>query len=439
MVELITRLEPRLHRRYQQLVTEHLRPAQKIAAGLRALPDQGSAFASTQAAWRFYANQRVTPQELMRPLIDHAQQAVQTHCRQYALCIHDWSPLYYGKHTGKPDRLQLGKEKALGYELQTSLVISDQTGEPLAPLCHSLFSRRGIDSTRAREVLPATPQIDEVSQAFAATNEMNLPLPVVHIIDRGGDSVFHYRQWKAQPSWWVVRADKVQNVEWHGAQVLLREVSAQMEFRFCREVTIKGVKRRQYVAETEVTISRAARPHRRVGGQTLPRKTITGAAIRLRLIVSQVRDKSGSVLAEWLLYSNLPGAVVAATIALWYYWRWSIESYFKLMKSAGQNLEQWQQETPRALLKRLIVASMACVVVWQIARAEGSEAEEFRRVLIRLSGRQMKWGVSYTYPALLAGLWPLLAMLDVLQHYEVDELRQMMKLFLSDDTRCDKG
>jgi hypothetical protein len=33
----------------------------------------------------------------------------------------------------------------------------------------------------------------------------------------------------------------------------------------------------------------------------------------------------------------------------------------------------------------------------------------------------MKWGVEFTYPALLAGLWSLLAMLDVLQHYEVDE------------------
>ncbi len=85
MVELITEFEPRLHRRYQQLVMEHLSPAQKIAAGLRALPDQGSAFASTQAAWRFYANERVTQQELIRPILEYAQQAVQAECKQYAL------------------------------------------------------------------------------------------------------------------------------------------------------------------------------------------------------------------------------------------------------------------------------------------------------------------------------------------------------------------
>ncbi len=439
MVELITEFEPRLHRRYQQLVMEHLSPAQKIAAGLRALPDQGSAFASTQAAWRFYANERVTQQELIRPILEYAQQAVQAECKQYALCLHDWSPLYYGKHNGKQDRIQLGKKKALGYELQTSLVISDQNGNPLAPLSHSLFSSRGINSTRTASLLPDTPQIDEVGEAFATTDGMNFSVPIVHIIDRGGDSIFHYRQWQTQKALWIVRADKVQNVEWRGEKILLRDVPAKVQFRFRRKVKIKGIKARQYVAETEVIITRAARPHRRQNGEPVPRRTITGEAVRMRLIVSQVRDKEGRVLSEWLLYSNLESEVAAQQIALWYYWRWRIESYFKLMKSAGQNLEQWQQETPHALLKRLIVASMACVVVWQIARAKGEEAEEFRRVLIRLSGRQMKWGVSYTYPALLAGLWSLLAMLDVLQHYEVNGLRQMAKLFLPDYTRFDKG
>jgi hypothetical protein len=145
MIELKTNFEPRLHRRYQQLVMEHLSPAQRIAAGLRALPDKGSAFASTQAAWRFYANERVTPTELMMPILEYAEKAVRMECEQFALCLHDWSSLFYGKHNSKKDRIQLGKEKTFGYELQTSLVISDKNGEPLAPLCHSLFSGRGID------------------------------------------------------------------------------------------------------------------------------------------------------------------------------------------------------------------------------------------------------------------------------------------------------
>jgi hypothetical protein len=43
-------------------------------------------------------------------------------------------------------------------------------------------------------------------------------------------------------------------------------------------------------------------------------------------------------------------------------------------------------------------------VVWQLARGETVEAAEVRRLLVRLSGRQMKWGVEFTEPALLSGL-----------------------------------
>jgi len=52
---------------------------------------------------------------------------------------------------------------------------------------------------------------------------------------------------------------------------------------------------------------------------------------------------------------------------------------------------------------------MTCVVVWEIAAAKGEDAERFRGFLIRLSGRQMKHGVSYTTPALLAGLWSFIS------------------------------
>ena len=79
-----------------------------------------------------------------------------------------------------------------------------------------------------------------------------------------------------------------------------------------------------------------------------------------------------------------------------------IETFFKLLKSAGHNVEQWQQGTVDAVAKRLLVATMSCVVVWQLARSKEPTADEFRRFLIRLSGRQMKWGRAFTEPALLA-------------------------------------
>jgi hypothetical protein len=70
---------------------------------------------------------------------------------------------------------------------------------------------------------------------------------------------------------------------------------------------------------------------------------------------------------------------------------------------------------------------MGCVVVWEVARGEGPEAEALREVLVRLSGRQLHWGKRDTEPALLAGLWVLLAMLDLLEHYDLQDLQRLAR------------
>ena len=77
-----------------------------------------------------------------------------------------------------------------------------------------------------------------------------------------------------------------------------------------------------------------------------------GPALQLRLVVSEVRAADGTLLATWLLLTNLPAAVPAERVALWYYWRWRVESYFKLLKGAGLQLEHWQQETAAAIARR---------------------------------------------------------------------------------------
>ena len=114
-------------------------------------------------------------------------------------------------------------------------------------------------------------------------------------------------------------------------------------------------------------------------------------------------------------------------------WRWRIETFFKLLKSSGFCLEQWQQRSAEAITRRLLVASMAAVLIWRLARDETPEADEARNLLVRLSGRQMKYGVPFTAPALLAGFWVLLSMLDVLDHYSVHQLKQIAAAILFPD------
>ena len=82
------------------------------------------------------------------------------------------------------------------------------------------------------------------------------------------------------------------------------------------------------------------------------------------------------------------------------------------------------------MVRRLLVASMACVVVWHIARSRHPKADEARKFLVQLSGRQMAYGKQFTNPALLTGLWMLLAMLNTLETYDLDQLHQFASIAL---------
>jgi hypothetical protein len=200
------------------------------------------------------------------------------------------------------------------------------------------------------------------------------------------------------------------------------------------EVLFEGKPAVQFVTETTVILHRPARTHR-VDPKTgkAKHKNIAGRPLPVRVVISEVRDRRGKVLARWLLLTNLPETVNAATAAFWYYWRWRIETYHKLLKGAGQQLECWQQETAELFVRRLAVAAMAGVVVWRLAREKSPEAAELREVLVRLSGRQMKRGKnarSFTEPALLAGLGVLIPMLELLLRYEVQELRDLVQATL---------
>jgi hypothetical protein len=278
---------------------------------------------------------------------------------------------------------------------------------------------------------PASP-LDELDPAMSFVEQQNLGRPLVHLVDAEADSVGHFRLWATRPGrYFVVRGDD-RLVEYAGQEqrcsAIRQALAAADAFRFTREILYHGRSAQQWIACATVRLSRPAQQNRPGRGG---RRRIPGPPLELRLIIVEARDEQVATLATWYLLTNLPAEVEVSTIALWYYWRWSIESYFKLLKSAGMQVEAWQQATAAAIARRLLVASMACVTVWRLARSTHPQAEHARRLLVRLSGRQMKYGRTHTLPALLAGLWILLAMLDTLKQYSLTDLRRLAELALT--------
>jgi hypothetical protein len=342
----------------------------------------------------------------------------------------DWSKIDYKKHTAKQDVVQISNKQDIGYDLTTQLLVNAQTGQPLAPIQMQLKTALGVLSTATPEPQVHEHHLEQVLPLMREADAVQFSAQLVHVIDREADSVFRLRQWNAAGFILLVRCDDDRIVRWRGEHVNIYEIRAQLEadgmFRPSRNVTIKGKPGVQYVAETEIILDRPAR--RKDNGKSVP---VPGEAITLRLVIAKVIDPvTGKELSTWHLLTNISADEASAeTVALWYYWRWHIESYFKLMKSGGQELEHWQQESGLAILKRLLVASVA--VVWSLQQDTSTESEEFKRVLVRLSGKRLKRGHPPTPGILLSGLFVYLRILDFLIQIDFDlsKIHKLKKTF----------
>jgi hypothetical protein len=428
-------------------VSEHSHAVNAAVTGLSALPGTALPFAATRAMTRFLNHEDIPFPALIEPAQDAVRADLAGRPGRFVLVVHDWSMFSFNTHSSKRDRYRRSHDDDLGYELGSALAVDADDGRPLGPMEFRLRTAFGMLSTRLGGAPLPPGHVDELDGAMAAADTWGLGRTPVHVIDREADSVGHYRRWHAAGHRFVIRADHQRVVLHGGRECKLGAVVAGLDGKFAAArdvwgrpevVTIRAGTGTVHVAEAAVVLHRPARHStgERTAGGSKKKVEVPGPPLPLRLVVTRVIAEDGTVLAEWWLLTNVAsGEADAATIGRWYAWRWSIESYHKLIKSAGMNAEEWQQETGAAFLRRLCVASMACLTVWQLRRDPSPAAARLRMVLVRLSGRQMKHGVESTAPALLAGLERLLAIDDLMQAEDLDEIldlarRQLPHLFL---------
>jgi hypothetical protein len=420
-------------------VSEHSHVVNAAVTGLSALPGTAKPFAATRAMSRFVNHEDIPFHALIEPAQDAVRSALAERPGRFVLVVHDWCMFNFNSHESKRDRYVRSHGDDLGYELGTALAVDADDGRPLGPLEFRLRTASGMLSTRVDGAALPPGHVDELEDVMAAALWWGLGRAPIHVIDREADSVGHYRRWDAAGHRFVVRADHERLVLHGGGECKLGAVVADLAGSFAdvldacgrpEVVTIRAGTGRVQVAEAAVVLHRPARHHtgEKTAGGNKKQVEVPGPPLPLRLVVTRVVDEAGVVLAEWWLLTNVAAEDAdAATIGRWYARRWSIESYHKLLKSAGMNAEAWQQETGAAFLRRLCVASMACLTVWHLQRDESEAAAKLRAVLVRLSGRQMKYGVESTAPALLAGLERLLAIDDLMQVEDLEEVLDLAR------------
>lgn len=422
-------VDGRLRSRYAALVKQHLRTGSSVSTGLASLPGEGRAASCAQALWRFLANERVTLPALAEPPRELARQVVNDagYGSRYVLLAHDWSKLTFTTHASKADQVEVSHGDDRGYELTASLLVDAERGCPLAPMELQLWAADGLHTTRQEGLAERVGHLEQLLPTMRAAQTWGLAPQIVHVIDREADSLVDWREWQKDGQWFLSRSDHDRKTPWRSGTFSLldigRVLAGEDGFQFTREVLYQGRPADLFVAETTVTLTKPGRRRTPTGRVLVP-----GPPLSLRLVISEVRAADGQVLARWYLMTNVfDRAVTADTISLWSYWRWRIESYFKLLKTAGLELEHWQQESAAAIAKRLLVASMSCVLVWQLERQTTPPAEQCKALLMRLSGRQTKRTRPVTASGLLVGLERWFAVRDLLETHTPEELDALVR------------
>lgn len=144
------------------------------------------------------------------------------------------------------------------------------------------------------------------------------------------------RQWEEGNHHFIIRSKAGSYLSYKGKSQRSSQIAEQLDFKYERQVSYKGRLAHQYIASANVVLTRPAKP-KAVNPNTGKRVTpIKGEPTSLVLVVSRIYDNKDKLLATWYLLTNLQGdEVPAGAVSQWYYWRWQIESYFKLLKSAG--------------------------------------------------------------------------------------------------------
>ena len=378
-----------------------------------------------QKLWRFCIDPRVEESALIEPMHEAVRQEAARR-PGVLLAIHDWSTLSFGGHPSKTDRATLTHESDVGYDLATVLVVRGDDGSPVAPVAVSLTTADGVLSTRDEAPGPDVCHIDQVPGSMRYVRDLDLGAAVVHVIDREADSVNHWRQWAADGHLALVRGDdrKVLHAE---RETSLIEVAEGLRrggaFEAVGPALYHGREAHLFVAEAEVVLHR---PGKRNEGKK--KREIPGRPLPLRLVVTEVRDGQGVVLARWLLLTDVPaGLADAATIATWYHFRWRIEGLHKLLKSSGWQLEKWLQRNGDRMMIKLLLALGACTQVWALERRGDAGSGAFKRLLMQMSGRQTKRDREVTTSGLLSGLWVIQAALVALVTYSPAQLKAMLE------------
>jgi hypothetical protein len=317
--------------------------------------------AELEGAYRFFSNPLVTPEAILMPHFEatKVRAARETRVR----VVHDQTEFSY-RRQGK--RQGLGDRAYQGFSGHFSLVLSGEASRrPLGLAGLHTWARGNGEKEQALWL----------KQIELTARFLDCGAKAIHICDRGSEDYVLFDALIARAHRFVIRTAGKRWTESgpEGSRMMLRDVLATIEHVSERTARINGRKRHSgavlrkihpprkprtvtlHIAATTVELARPSN----YGKRGTPGEHLGHLPMTLPLNVVRVWEPTapdGEQPIEWILFTNEPIATAEDAVAVvdHYRARWTIEEYFKALKT-GCAFESRQLHDYEALTNALAV------------------------------------------------------------------------------------
>jgi hypothetical protein len=299
----------------------------------KAMPDA----AALEAAYRFFNNVKVRPEEILRP---HVDQTVQRVLKEAVILVaHDSSVVSFNSEGKEGLTQHFSKQQFL---VHCALALqADETHRPLGLLAMSYHLQIKMPGKSLNERWP-----DQIRDVHA----LGIPQQnVVHLMDRESDDYDLLSVMKTMGARFVSRAKfNRRTVDGDYVEASLGRAVMQAEREVClsrrtgKRVGSKQLKahppREERVAKLSITAERVTIP------RTPTARDSAAKSIQLNVVrVWEPTPPPNETAVEWVLYTSEPidTAEQILQVVDWYRARWTIEEFFKSLKT-GCSFEKRQ-------------------------------------------------------------------------------------------------
>jgi len=363
--------DERLDRRYE-IVLERLaeRPSVSIPAACRGL-------AETQAAYRFFDNDRVEPSKLLQPHRDATLERIRQ--QPVVLVVQDTTELDLTRPQEKVGG-PLSWETQIGFLDHVLLALTPQR-VPLGVVDATIWARDAADFHKRRQNVNRPIEEKESYrwlQGYRQACVVAAAAPqttVVCVSDSEGDIFECFAEatehdGRTRRAEWIVRSGQDRRLADDSVHLMMAEVAQAPVLHTCAV----QVSQRRAVAGTKKQKRRQERAGRTAQG-TLRATRVTlqapwrkGRQLRDQevnaVLVREENPPVGEEPIEWLLLTSLPIETLedVQQVVAYYCCRWEIETYFRVLKS-GCGVEKLQLESAERFTACLAVYM---IVAWRV-------------------------------------------------------------------------